>query len=117
MSRSGEIFGRETELVRLQRFVDAIPSGPHVLVIHGEAGVGKTTLWREGIRLANERSYQVLSCRPAEYEVQLPYASFGDLLESVGTQMFGVLPSPQQRALEVVLLRADTDEEPAAGIR
>jgi MoxR-like ATPase len=45
----GEIYGRETELDR----VSAV-SG-HALVLSGEPGIGKTTLWEAGIAAARER--------------------------------------------------------------
>src|SRR4051812_6304501 len=43
-------------------------------------GVGKTTIWEEGVRLAGERGLRVLAARPAEGEAALPFAALGDLL-------------------------------------
>ena len=51
------------------------------LVLEGEAGIGKSTLWLAGVDAAHERGLRVLSARPAESEQGLAYAGLGDLLE------------------------------------
>jgi len=88
-------------------FLDGVPSGPCGLVLEGAAGIGKTTVWRAGAARAAERSYTVLSCRPAESEATLSFAALGDLLDGVLDQALPLLPPPQRRALEVALLLAD----------
>ena len=42
-------------------------------MLEGEAGIGKTTIWRLGAADAAGRSYTVLSCRPAESEAALSF--------------------------------------------
>jgi DNA-binding CsgD family transcriptional regulator len=102
-----DIFGRESELETLRRFVNAIPEGPSALVLEGEPGIGKTTLWNAGVGFAKERSLRVLACRSAESEAKLSYAGLLDLLREVPEDALGALPDPQGHALEVALLRAD----------
>ena len=46
------IVGREAELVVVERFLESVPTGPAALLIEGGAGVGKTTVWLEGVRVA-----------------------------------------------------------------
>ena len=106
------LFGRETELARVSRMLDGIPSGPVALILGGEAGIGKSTLWLESLSQARARSYRVLSCRPNESEAKLSYAALGDLLEGVVEESLERLPSPQRSALEVALLRADATGTP-----
>ena len=101
------LFGRETELAHVSRLLEGIPSGPVALILGGEAGIGKSTLWLEALSQARARSYRVLSCRPDESEAKLSYAALGDLLEGVVEESLERLPSPQRSALEVALLRAD----------
>jgi DNA-binding CsgD family transcriptional regulator len=101
------LFGRETELARVSKLLDGIPSGPVALILGGDAGIGKSTLWLESLSQAKARSYRVLSCRPNESEAKLSYAALGDLLEGVLEESLEGLPSPQRSALEVALLRAD----------
>jgi hypothetical protein len=47
-------------------FVGWGEEGPAALVIDGEAGIGKSTLWLAGVDLAREAGMRVLSLRPAE---------------------------------------------------
>lgn len=75
--------GRDRELAVVRDFVHAVDRLPAALVIEGEAGIGKTTLWRAGIVSAGERGYRVLSTRPAQAESQMSYAGLADLLEPV----------------------------------
>jgi hypothetical protein len=52
---SREVVGRERELVSVADFLEVVEAGPAALVIEGEAGIGKTTLWLETIRAAEGR--------------------------------------------------------------
>jgi DNA-binding CsgD family transcriptional regulator len=106
MSPALEVVGRESEIDSVHDFLEAVPGGPVALLIEGEAGIGKTTLWREGIAEAGERGLHVLTSRPVEAEIALPFAVLGDLLGDVPDALLGRLPDPQREALEVALLRA-----------
>jgi DNA-binding CsgD family transcriptional regulator len=103
------VVGRERELGSLERFLEAVPDGPVGLLIEGEAGIGKTTLWKQAAAAARERSYQVLVSRPVESDTQLAFSALGDLLEDVGAEHLSGLPGPQRRALEVALLRREAE--------
>ena len=106
------LVGREQELDELARFLDAVPAGPVGLLLEGDAGIGKTTLWREAVSAALDRSYRVLSCRPVESETQLAFAALGDLLEEVPDSATADLPVPQRRALDVALLQMEAEGPP-----
>jgi DNA-binding CsgD family transcriptional regulator len=104
-----QLVGREAELDRILAFLgrrDELPAG---LLLEGQAGAGKTTLWRAGIEAAAESGYRVLACRAAGAEVQLSYAALADLLEPHLQPILASLPKPQRRALEVALLLEDDD--------
>ncbi len=101
-----EIVGRPQELARVGAFVTD-GAGDGCLVIQGEAGVGKTTLWRSGIDAARERGFTVLLSRPLELDMRIPFAGLRDLLSSVLGEVSEALPEPQRRALDAALLRAD----------
>jgi DNA-binding NarL/FixJ family response regulator len=98
------IVGREAELAALAAFLDRLPSGPAFLLLEGEAGIGKTTLWEAGVRGAHGRDWLVLSARPSETEIGFAYAALGDLLAPVPDVLSG-LPPPQQEALGAALVR------------
>jgi DNA-binding CsgD family transcriptional regulator len=101
------VVGRDREMAAVAAFLDAVPSGPCGLVLEGEAGAGKTTVWGAGAVRAAGRSYTVLSSRPAESEATLSFAALGDLLDGVLDDGLPRLPPPQRRALEVALLLED----------
>src|SRR5438874_8657243 len=102
------VIGREAELATIREFVAGIGAGPCSLLLEGAVGIGKTTLWRAGLHAAQECSYRVLSCRPAELESRLAFGSIIDLFAAVDATVLESLPAPQRRALEVALLRRET---------
>ena len=106
------VFGRGRELGAVAAFLDGLPSGPCGLLIEGEAGIGKTTVWMAGVADAAARSYLVLSSRPTESEAKLSFAALGDLLDGVVERVLAELPAPQQDALQVALLLKDPAGSP-----
>ena len=88
-------------------FVGRSPDTPSALVLEGEAGIGKSTLWLDGLDLARGRGIRVLSSRPAEAERALVHAGLGDLLEDVLEEALPSLAAPRRSALEVAMLRRD----------
>ncbi|HEX6580334.1 MAG TPA: AAA family ATPase [Actinomycetota bacterium] len=103
---TGDVIGRESELATLHSFLDSIPTGPSALLLSGDPGIGKTTVWKEGLAGAIQRGYLTLSCGPVEAETRLSYAALGDLLEPVLEEALPTVPEPQRQALEVALLRS-----------
>jgi AAA ATPase domain len=102
---AGDTLSREQELTVVGRFLDAGAAGPAGLLIEGEAGIGKTTIWLEGVRAAAAREDVVLSCRASPAETRLSYTALGDFLDPVIDQALPQLPEPQQRALAFATLR------------
>jgi DNA-binding CsgD family transcriptional regulator len=101
-----DLIGRDDELRSAESFLDAISGGATALVIQGEAGAGKTSLWEAGLAAASERGQLVLAARPAETEASFAYAALGDLLRPYADAAPS-LPRPQRRALEIALLLAE----------
>jgi len=109
--QGAEIVGRDEELRAISSFLEQTPlSG--ALLIEGEAGIGKTTLWRAGVEAAGELSHCVLRASPAEKEARFSYSVVGDLLADVLDEMLPGLPRPQRRALEIALRLRDSDGPP-----
>jgi DNA-binding CsgD family transcriptional regulator len=100
-----EIFGRSRELESIGYFLAATERDPRALVIEGEVGVGKSTLWLTGVDQAHVLGYQVLQARPAENEQRLSYSVLADLFSRVFDELRGSLPAPQDAALAAALLR------------
>ena len=108
-----EIVGRDVELAAVRELMARPAGGWSALLLEGEAGIGKSTLWLAGIAAAEEHRHRVLSARPAEAEVQLALAGLGDLLDSCADEVLPRLTPPQRRALEVALVLADpVDDAP-----
>ena len=106
---ASEIFGRDDELAAIRAFLENPAS--RALVLEGEPGIGKTTLWRAALQLADEFGERVLAARPAGAEAQLSLSGLADLLQGVSPEVIRALPEIQQRALAVVLAEAATASE------
>ena len=104
-----EIIGREAELSVVQAFLDRPAEGLRALVLEGDAGIGKSTLWLAGVAAARERGFAVVSSRPAETERTLAYVVMGDLFGHVWPEVLAALPAPRRRAFEAALLREESD--------
>ena len=107
-----EIIGRSEELLALDGFLGAVPAGGQALLLEGDAGIGKTELWREGIRLARGGGVRVLTSRSAHSEAQIAFATVGDLFAPVVEQTLPQLTPVQRRALETALLLREPDGPP-----
>ena len=101
------IIGREAALARLRGLVDHVPLVGQVLVVTGEAGMGKTVLLADAAGRARSAGQQVLSVTGRESESRLAFAGLHQLLRPVlsGT---ADLPARQAQALTGALgLAAD----------
>ncbi len=104
------IVGRDVELGIVADVVTGVETGPVGLMLEGEAGVGKTTVWNAALARVSD-GVRVLSCRPGSAETKLSYSGLDDLFGGVVDDVIGSLPDPQRNALEVVLLRASAGED------
>jgi DNA-binding CsgD family transcriptional regulator len=79
------------------------------LVIEGEAGIGKTTLWLAAVKQARAHGFRVLTARVGQNESVLAYAALADLLGGVQPDAIAGLPEVQRIAVDRVLLRATSE--------
>ena len=75
-----DVIGREPEEARIGAFLAGVAGGAGALVLRGEPGIGKTTLWRQAVADGRDTA-EVLVTRPAEEEVTLTLAGLVDLFE------------------------------------
>jgi DNA-binding CsgD family transcriptional regulator len=101
------IIGREAGLARLRGLVDQAPLASQVLLVTGEAGMGKTVLLADAAGRARSAGIQVLSVTGRESESRLAFAGLHQLLRPVLPRAAG-LPGRQAQALTGALgLAAD----------
>ena len=107
-----EPIGRERELDLLEGSLERAAEGLRVILLVGDAGIGKSTLWNAALEAARARSHIVRTSRPAETERDLPNLVLGDLFRDVAPSLLASLPAPRRRALEAALLIGDPVESP-----
>jgi DNA-binding CsgD family transcriptional regulator len=98
LASGSELIGRDSELSRLRGLVDPPPAGSRVLVLLGEAGMGKTVLLAGAERHARSAGLRVLSAAGRESEQDLAFAGLHQLLRPVLDRVAD-LPDRQAKAL------------------
>src|SRR5690348_13431598 len=105
--RLAELQGRSEERARLDRLLETVRGGRSaVLVVRGEAGVGKSALLRHAVGRAG--GFRVVQVAGVESEMELPFAGLHQLCTPMLDRLGG-LPGPQQVALRVALGLASGD--------
>ncbi|GAA3208524.1 AAA family ATPase [Dactylosporangium siamense] len=94
----GHLFGRDVELGRLDALVRGVHDRGGALVVHGEAGIGKTRLLAEARRIAAAAGMLVLATAGVEAESRVPFAGLHKLLQPVLARA-EALPGPQRDAV------------------
>jgi ATP/maltotriose-dependent transcriptional regulator MalT len=104
-----QVVSRRVESAAVDGLLSSALSGPAALVMEGESGIGKTTIWLSALERAEESGFLVLSTRAAPTESVLAYSSLASLMDGVGEAAFDDLPPPQRLAVDRVLLRVTSD--------
>ena len=105
--RRTHLLGRASECAVLNDVLSSIRRGEgRSLVLHGEAGIGKTALLEYLVGLASDLT--VVRAVGVESEMELGYASLHQLCGPVLDRL-SMIPAPQRRALEVVFGLSDGD--------
>jgi predicted ATPase len=100
---------RRAESAAVENLLASVSSGPSALVLEGEAGIGKSTVWLAALERARELGFRVLSTPAAPTESALAYSSLAGLLDGVGEAALAGLPPPQRLAVDRVLSRISAD--------
>jgi DNA-binding NarL/FixJ family response regulator len=87
------VVGRTRELARADAFVNRVRDGAAALIVSGDAGIGKTALWRAVIDRCQRTECRVLVSRPAEDEMPLPLVGLMDLFDDVPVEAPALDPS------------------------
>ncbi len=97
-SENTGLIGRDSELSRLRGLVAPPPPESRVLMLLGDAGMGKTVLLAEAVRQARSAGLQVLQVTGRESEQDLAFAGLHQLLRPVLDRVAD-LPGRQAEAL------------------
>jgi DNA-binding CsgD family transcriptional regulator len=105
---------RAAEWTRLREFAVHAPAlrAPALLAVTGEAGAGKSTLWRAAVAAAGQAGCRVLRSEPAASEADASFVGLSDLLADVLPAVAAGIPGPQREALEVALLLRPAGGQP-----
>ena len=103
---------RSAEMQAVDALLTAAALRPSGLVMAGEPGIGKTTLWVAGVARARQRGFRVLSARADQAESVLAYATVADLVEDIGPEVLDDVPDLQRVAVDRLLFRAGTEGPP-----
>jgi hypothetical protein len=103
------VVGRDAELAVIREFLAGISDGASALVLEGDAGMGKTTLWRTAVEHAESAGLCVLRAEPAESETALSFSGLGDLLDPVLDDALAPLAAGQRSALSRALVLEEVE--------
>jgi DNA-binding CsgD family transcriptional regulator len=103
------VVGRDAELAAVADFATSRTPGARALLLVGDAGFGKTTLWREAVDAFRHQGARVCLAGPAESERDLPFAALHDLLAVLLDELGGELSEPRRSALDAALLRSASE--------
>ena len=98
--REEGILGRDRELGIVAGLVATATAGGGALLIHGDAGIGKSALLERAVGLAQAAGMRVLRTTGVRTEANLPFAGLHQLLRPILAGL-DALPKPQYAALGV----------------
>ncbi|MCW2934854.1 MAG: putative HTH-type transcriptional regulator, partial [Actinomycetia bacterium] len=113
---AGSDFVRAAEWQRVRAFAGdaATRKEPAALVIMGEAGAGKSSLWHGAVETAAESGCLVLRSEPSAREADSSFSGLSDLMAEALPAVADGIPAPQLEALEIALLLRPSGDEPPA---
>jgi AAA ATPase-like protein len=91
------IIGRRAALARMRGLVDPVPEASQVLLVIGEAGLGKTVLLADAAERARRAGMWILSVTGRESESKLAFAGLHQLLRPVLPNAAGIPAGKHRR--------------------
>ncbi len=107
----GPLVDREEAMARIRQALDAVGNGEgRVVVVRGEAGIGKSRLVGEGMELARQRGFLILAATSLSYGRDTPYLPWAELLRALLEIREGEPPDEQIRRVRAGLERLGAEE-------
>ena len=85
------IVGREQELSVARAFAAGLRDGPRALLFEGEAGIGKTAVWRAALEETDAQGCRVLACVAEQAEARLSFVGPDDLAGDIADELLPAL--------------------------
>jgi DNA-binding CsgD family transcriptional regulator len=95
--------GRSDERGVIEQVLDRSHEEGRALILLGEPGMGKSTVWRWGVSRAQARGFRTIGITAPASSQRLPYAALSELLGPSLDRILPSLPDPQRLALESAL--------------
>lgn len=108
---SAILFGREPDIAAISQLMDDVREHGAALMIHGEAGIGKSSLLNAAQDLAHSQGMRVLRLCGVTSEAHLPYGGLQQALGSMLKQT-DALPPRQRAALHAAFGLSDEATAP-----
>src|SRR5258708_12513696 len=89
---TSRMISRSAEFRAVADFLLSAERQPTGLVIEGEAGIGKTTVWLAAVDQARERGFRVFSARGGQAESVLAHPAVAHLLGDADPAVLAELP-------------------------
>ncbi len=99
------VVGRDRALGATRAFLTAAREGPQALLVEGDAGIGKTTVWLAAVDAARADGRRVLDTIAEPVEARMSFVALADLIGDCYDEVRSELPGPQREALDQALLR------------
>ena len=99
------VIGRDREIAEANGFLDEAALRSRGLLLVGEPGIGKSTVWSAIVDVAGSRGCDLLLAHPAEAESELAFGVLTDLFARVDESVLDGLPTNRRDALETALRR------------
>ena len=106
------LVGRGRELKFLHSRLTAPETQPQLIVVMGEAGIGKTRIIEEAMRRIRLDGMRTLAARGAEFEDCIPLSPIIDVLQQLSGEDLSVLGEPWTTVLRSLLPRAPEKTKP-----
>ena len=105
-----DLVGRDAELAAIRDVVMSAAGDGGVLILRGEAGIGKSSLLAEAATIAETAGHRILRASGVRTEAHLPFAGLHQMLRPLlgGLE---TLPSPQAAALRAAFGLSDSAAE------
>lgn len=99
---SSVLYGRESDIARIQALLNRVRDGGAALMVSGEAGIGKSSLLELAQRLAEASGMRALALCGVPSEAHLPFSALQQAISPILNRLGG-LPARQRSALQAAL--------------